>query len=87
MDLTRWETAVSEKEYAPDFCMFAKTLSNSSIGLVKPNSVRIGVPSIRQFISYPTPPGETTPPLSGSNAATPPMGKPYPSWASGMTMA
>src|SRR3990167_4935888 len=30
-----------------------------------------------QLISYPTPPGETTP-SSISNAATPPIGNPYP---------
>ena len=29
-----------------------------------------------QLMSYPTPPGETTPPADGSVAATPPMGKP-----------
>src|SRR5262245_44549873 len=36
-----------------------------------------------QLMSYPTPPGETTP-SSGSNAATPPTGKPYPERPSGM---
>jgi hypothetical protein len=35
-------------------------------------------------MSNPTPPAETTPPFSASNAATPPMGKPYPQCASGM---
>jgi hypothetical protein len=44
--------------------------------------VRLRTP---QEMSKPTPPAETTPPRSGSNAATPPMGKPYPQWASGMT--
>ena len=36
-----------------------------------------------QLMSYPTPPGDTTP-VSRSKAATPPMGKPYPQWTSGM---
>ena len=35
-------------------------------------------------MSNPTPPGDTTPPSSGSVAATPPMGNPYPQWMSGM---
>ena len=39
-----------------------------------------------QLMSYPTPPGETTP--SGSSvAATPPTGKPYPWWMSGIASA
>lgn len=38
----------------------------------------------QQFMSKPTPPGLITPPFSGSKAATPPMGKPYPQCMSGM---
>ena len=38
-----------------------------------------------QLMSKPTPPGEMTP-FSASIAATPPMGKPYPQWMSGMAM-
>src|SRR3990167_4723142 len=40
-----------------------------------------------QAISNHTPPAEMIPPRSGSNAATPPMGNPYPQCASGMVMA
>ena len=40
----------------------------------------------KQFMSYPTPPGEIIPSCM-SNAATPPIGNPYPSWASGITYA
>ena len=36
-----------------------------------------------QLMSNPTPPGEMTP-SSRENAATPPMGNPYPQWISGM---
>ena len=39
-----------------------------------------------QLISKPTPPGEMTP-SSRENAATPPMGNPYPQWISGMARA
>ena len=39
-----------------------------------------------QLMSYPTPPGEMMPSCA-RNAATPPTGKPYPSWASGMAWA
>ena len=39
-----------------------------------------------QLMSYPTPPGDTTPPSSGSKAATPPMANPYPQWMSGIPM-
>ena len=41
-----------------------------------------GMPPAQQ--AEPTPPAEMTPPSFGSNAATPPIGKPYPQWASGM---
>src|SRR5512139_734071 len=40
-----------------------------------------------QEISNPTPPADTTPPCSASKAATPPIGNPYPQWASGMAYA
>ena len=36
-----------------------------------------------QLMSNPTPPGDMTPSVM-SNAATPPMGNPYPQWISGM---
>ena len=39
-----------------------------------------------QLMSKPIPPGEITPAFS-SKAATPPMGKPYPQWPSGMQQA
>ena len=54
------------------------------MGTSFPSASRTFVPLQRQFMSYPTPPGDTTP-SSMSNAATPPMGKPYPSWPSGIT--
>ena len=38
-----------------------------------------------QLMSKPMPPGEMEP-VDSSTAATPPMGKPYPQWMSGMAM-
>ncbi len=57
--------------------------SKFSILIHPPRSVLILDPSHRQLMSKPIPPGEITP-SSASMAATPPIGKPYPQWMSGI---
>ena len=62
--------------------------SSTSASLLSPRSSRVRSVLMRrtpQFMSKPMPPGEMDP-ESASTAATPPMGKPYPQWMSGIAM-
>ena len=53
-------------ESASDFCTGRMSATLSPVSIVR----------TPQEMSKPTPPADTTPPWSGSKAATPPIGKP-----------
>ena len=67
-------------------CSKRASTSRASLGSTSAQVRGVRRSRTPQLMSNPTPPGEITPSWSGSVAATPPMGKPYPQWTSGMAM-
>jgi adenylate kinase family enzyme len=65
-----------EREMEAYYARGERVPDEAILSLVLPRLRRSGGFVTPQLMSKPTPPGLTTPPSSGSNAATPPIGKP-----------